>query len=131
MCKAKHYTEQLLSIYNSINSDIEQNYTRLTKLEGIEQDLLHILEAGKFNARQGYMLAKKIKEVRIERRKVKIEWQVLNNLKKSFCDKNCDLLKLVDSKIKQQDDLLVKLSENKVYKPRVLENIDLKFVVGR
>lgn len=115
MCRAKHYTEQLLSIFDNIKHDIEQNNLQIQELDNLQQDLLHIIENDKFNAYEGYMLAKKIQEARTARRIIKIEQQTLLNLKNNFCDKSINQLKMTAGNIRRQDEVLMRLTENKVY----------------
>lgn len=50
----------------------------LSDLDLEEQDLLHYIETEKFNAVEGYKLSRKIKEIRLERRKVKNELALIN-----------------------------------------------------
>jgi len=129
MCRAKRYTEQLLKIYDEINNDVEYFKHQIDELQLLEQDLLHIIENGNFNVVEGYKLSKKIKNARIERRDYKIELETMINLKKTFCDRNIEYLKNKYDDIKRQDELLLSLRENKVYKPRVLESTELRKVV--
>lgn len=130
MCKAKFYSEQLLSIFNNINTDIEQNFIKLKELDNIQQDLLHIIENNKFSSCEGYMLTKKLKDTRVQRRKVKNEWRLLINLKKSFCDKNISQLKSTNDNITRLNKDLIREIEEKVYQPRALESTDLKLIIS-
>jgi len=129
MCKAKKYTDQLIEIYDNINKDINHCNSEISRLDLISQDILHIIENGNFNVVQGYKLAMKIKETRVERREIKNEYFTLDNLKKSFCDKNFQLLKETHERIKKQDYNLTKAKEIKYYKPKVLESTELDKVV--
>ena len=129
MCKAKHYTEQLINIYDNINKDIEHCNAEISRLSLLEQDLLHIIENSNFNVAQGYKLAKRIKDAREERRIIKNEFYTLDNLKRSFIDRNINYLKDVHTRIIKQDNNLIKVTENKSYHPRILESTDLKVVV--
>jgi len=129
MCKAKRYTEQLLKIYDEINNDVEYFKYQLHYLQWLEQDFLHIIENEKFNVVQGYKLSKKIKDIRNDRRDFKIELETMINLKKTFIDKNIIYLENTYNDIKRQDGELLNLKENKVYRPRVLESMELKKVV--
>lgn len=131
MCKAKHYTEQLLEIYNNIESDLNKYNKRRNELEGLELDILHIIENENFNAAEGYKLAKMIKDARNERRDVKNEIEPLVTLKKNFVEKNIKELKNTKANIINRDKQLTELKENKVYKPRTLKTTDLKLVVSR
>jgi len=125
MCKAKHYTEQLIEIYDNINKDINHCNSEISRLDLIQQDILHAIENGNFNVVRGYKLAMRIKETRAERREIKNEFYTLDNLKKSFCDKNFQLLKETHERIKKQDYNLTKAKEVKYYKPKVLESIEM------
>ena len=129
MCKAKHYTEQLLKIYDEINNDVEYFKYQLHYLQWLQEDLLHIIENKKFNVVQGYKLSKKIKDIRNDRRDFKIELETMINLKKTFIDKNIVYLENTYNDIKRQDVELLNLKENKVYRPRVLESMELNKVV--
>ena len=129
MCRAKRYTEQLLKIYDEINNDVEYFKHQIDELQLLEQDLLHIIENGKFNVVEGYKLSKKLKETRNERRDYKIELETMINLKKTFVDKNINYLKNTYDSIKRQDEELLSLRDNRVYKPRVLESMELRVIV--
>jgi len=129
MCKAKHYSEQLLGIFENVKNDIEKHTEQLTRLQLLEQDYLHAIENENFNVAEGYKLAKNIKDIRNERRDVKIELDTLINLKRGFCDRNINQLKCTYGNILNQDEILMKLKEEKRYKPRVLETTDLKIIV--
>jgi len=129
MCKAKKYSEQLLEIYNNIDKDYEYYYSEVGRFDAITQDLLHAIENGDFNVAEGYKLAKRIKDIRVERRIAKVEVKTLSNLKKTFCDKNIHQLKCAHGQIKKEDEILMKQIEEKVYKPKILESIDLKLLV--
>jgi len=129
MCRAKHYAEQLLEIYDKINNDLEYFKYKLHYLQWLQEDLLHIIENKKFNVVQGYKLSKKLQETRNERRDYKIELETMINLKKTFVDKNINYLKNTYDSIKRQDEELLSLRDNRVYKPRVLESMELRVIV--
>ena len=131
MCKAKHYTEQLLEIYNNIENELNTYNNKVNELEGLEMDVLHIIENENFNAVQGYKLAKMIKDARMERRDLKNEVQPLVTLKNSFIAKNVKELNNTYKMIQGLDKRLADLKENKVYKPRTLKTTELKLVVAR
>ena len=73
--------DTLLSAINQINQYEEQGEELSSKLSELDiktQDILHYIENENFNASQGCILAKKIKELRIERRIIKNKLQLLN-----------------------------------------------------
>jgi len=129
MCKAKRYTEQLLEIYDNINNDLEFFNHQIKEYQLLEQDVLHVIENEKFNAAEGCKLANMIKHARNERRYYKDEFETMLILKKTFCDKNIEYLKYTYDNVKRQDDILLELKRNKIYRPRVLKSMELKKVV--
>jgi len=129
MCKAKHYAEQMINIFNNVKDDIEKYTEELTRLQLLEQDFLHAIENENFNVVEGYKLAKEIKNTRNNRRDVKIELDTLINLKRSFCDKHIGQLKCTYGNILTQDEILLRQKEEKIYRPRILKTINLKVIV--
>jgi len=129
MCRAKRYTEQLLEIYDNINQDLKYFNYLIREYQLLEQDVLHIIENEKFNAAEGCLLANMIKYARNKRRDYKIEIETMLELKETFIDKNIEQLKDTYDSVKRQDEILLDLKRNKVYRPRVLNSMELKKVV--
>jgi hypothetical protein len=122
MCIAKDYSEQLLELFENINKDAIEIYKQLDEANLIEIDLLHMIEKGGFNASEGYKFAKMIHDNRVRRRQIKNELKPINKLKSSFIDKYIYELQSVARTVAEEDAELTRLTENKVYKPRVLNN---------
>jgi len=120
MCLAKNYSEDILTLYHNINADFNRLSHELSQADLMEQDILHLIEKGGFNACEGYNLSKQLFENRKQRRKVKNEWTLLRKLKQSFIDMNMQGLKETHESIVRKDKILKNLTENKVYNPRVL-----------
>lgn len=121
MCKARNYSEQLLKIYNNINNDFISLNNELRQADLLEQDLLHTIEAGNFNAFQGYKLSKMIHDNRVKRRDIKNELDPLFRLKNNFVDVNVNRLNTVSQQVIKRDERLTNLTENQIYTPRVLD----------
>lgn len=120
MCIAANYSEQLLEIYNNINTEVYRLCAEVNKADLYDMDMLHIIEKGGFNACEGYKLAKMIHENRVSRRKAKNELEPLKRLKNNFIDKNMELLNKTHQEVIRRDNILTDLTERKVYNPRVL-----------
>jgi len=120
LCKAKNYSEQLLGIYSDIKHDFETLTNELSQSDLYEQDVLHMIENGKFNASDGYKFAKMIYDNRIKRREIKNELEPLQQLKTSFIDKNIQALNTSHQAVIRKDNILTNLTDNKVYHPRVI-----------
>ena len=67
----KMHLETAMKSMEAIVSDAGTLNDRLIELNQKEQDVDHIIENLNFNASQGYALAKKIQEIRRERREIK------------------------------------------------------------
>jgi len=119
MCKAKDYSQQLLDIYNNISSDVHRLKEEVSTANLFNIDMLHVIENTNFNACEGYMLAKQIKENQIFRRQSKYELETLIQLK-NYIDKNTATLNQVHQEIINTDNLYKSNIENKVYNPKVM-----------
>jgi len=120
MCKAIGYSQDLLTVFNSINEEFNKLSHELSQSDLMEQDILHRIEKGGFNASEGYNLSKMLYLNRVERRKTKNELAPIRKLKQSFIDINIKSLKDTYDSIIRKDKILKNLTENKVYNNRVL-----------
>lgn len=57
-----------------------ENNKRIKEIEEETMDLLHLIELTTFNAAEGYKIAKRIKEIRQERRRLKDENEQLKHI---------------------------------------------------
>ncbi|HEY8891037.1 MAG TPA: hypothetical protein VIM70_12360 [Clostridium sp.] len=121
MCLAKDYSEDLLLLFNNINGDFIRLNNELRQTDLMEQDILHMIEKGNFNASEGYKLSKLICDNRKERRRIKNEIEPLRKLKNSFIDLNMKSLDDTHQAIIRKDKILTNLTENQIYSPRVLK----------
>jgi len=121
MCKASQILKNLIASYQEVNAEYNSLSKELSRCDLIEQDILHILENSKFNAADGYFYAKKIKDNRIERSRIKLELttiqKVTGNIKISAILKQLQQLEL-DVELQELD-----LKKNTFYKPRILKDI--------
>ena len=121
MCKAQILSEIILNAYQESQSYIDGLHKRLQELDKAQQDLLHFIENDNFNACEGYFYAKQIQEVRRERRQVKYEIETMKILVDTIQPRtNIKKIETASNRILVKNRELQKLTENKVYKPRVL-----------
>lgn len=84
--------EQLVTSMLTMIADIDKRYNEnheiISRTDKETQDLLHEIEFAKFNGVQGYWLAKKLQEVRQDRRKAKNENEQLWYLYKDVFGNN-------------------------------------------
>lgn len=67
-----------INILNKVDDYGESLTSRLSELDSKEQDILHYIESNKINILWCYNIIKKIKEIRIARRKVKNDMDILS-----------------------------------------------------
>jgi len=118
MCKASEILKNLISSYQEVNAEYNSLSKELSRCDLIEQDLLHLIENSNFNAAEGYFYAKKIKDTRIERRRIKLELttiqKVVSNIKIS---ETLSHLSWLEKDVALQADRLKKIT---YYKPKIL-----------
>lgn len=123
MDAAEQYVENLLSTLGEIVNRYNDNYKQIKKLEGEALDLLHKLEfSKKLSLYEGFYVAKRIREIRRERRKLKEENETLFYLF-NMVNKNPQFK---NELIKTQGNIKKKLKniEKRKYWPRVLEDMN-------
>ena len=106
--------------------EVDVEYENMIKAQSLvdltQQDILHYIEANSFSASDGYKLAKQIKDIRQERREIKIEMDTIKLLKEKvskykgvMTDANMSVAKLEQKERYKQT--------NAVYHNRVLDKV--------
>lgn len=122
MCKTIEFIDQILQLCDDADKYFKENRAKLKTLEAMQQDVLHLIENDNFNACEGYLYAKKLQDIRKERRLVKNKIETILSFKPEMGDIRKRLEK---SKIRasETDAKLIRLMTYKVYKPRVLDKV--------
>lgn len=113
MCKAVDLTKELYKIYDEAKSSYEQTWKDIQKYDLIQEDILHLIEFNKFNACEGYMLSKRLQELRVLRRNAKNERQALQSL--------ITKIEPTLQNTKKAIDKIEKSFNNKKYNPRIIK----------
>lgn len=119
MCQAKKLGEQVMQLTNNINKILLEYNRQLSNLDIQISDILHFIENENFNASQGYGYAKKLKQLRIERRRIKIEIEPLRMLNSTTL-KNLQPLRCTMGNITKKDEELQKCISERKYVPRAI-----------
>jgi hypothetical protein len=119
MCKAKKLSNKMLDICNEIEIEAENLSKELSKYDLMEQDVLHMIESENFNAAEGYCLAKKLQDIRINRRNIKNEVQPIQTLV-IFIKSNKSKIENVRDNVNLQ---FHNLSTKNDYHPRILKEV--------
>lgn len=105
MCKATAYIEQLNKIYSSIQFDRSIYKKKEYEYDLIQSDFLHFIENVDFSDKEGLKIIHELKKIRQERRKVKDEKRMLDELcYKINLSNSLNTLKDTSVYIKTQED---------------------------
>ncbi|HHW03390.1 MAG TPA: hypothetical protein GXX35_11400 [Thermoanaerobacterales bacterium] len=110
-------------ILSTIDDEWSQLHQQLQQCDLESSDLLHEIELSKFNACEGYLLAKKLQEVRRRRREIKNTQEILQCIK-DFAGNNKNLAIALYKLIKSMEEKL-EIQQSRVYVPRVRQDIKL------
>lgn len=113
MCKAVDLTKELYKIYDEAKSSYEQTWKDIQKYDLMQEDILHLIEFNKFNACEGYMLSKRLQELRVLRRNAKNERQALQSL--------ISKIEPTLKSTKKAIDKIEKSFNKKTYNPRIIK----------
>ena len=122
-----HETADRLTGFPDLLNYVENNWD--TICDGIRQadqetqDILHEMELISFNASEGYILARKLQEIRQRRRRLKNEKEILKDIKEFYDNHKqlkIDLFKVLTKTTRTLENL-----ENRQYVPRVRDDLKL------
>ena len=124
--------EQTAIIIRDAIKDIPKRYSdnidKIARLEQERSDILHLIELSKFNAYEGFKLAKELQKVQQERRKLKDENSLLKHLQpimKNMKDKAPKLDNSIGEIRKVKNNM-----ENRLYRCRVRKDLQEKINSG-
>lgn len=119
--------EELIKAIDTLNRFEEEKTSLIDKqsyYDLAEQDILHTIENDNFNASDGYKLAKKIKNLRGERRQVKNQLELINEFQNNSNKLiNNNNRKILISNLKHKYVIL----KNSKYHYKVLSKEEIKY----
>ncbi|MHB8065092.1 MAG: hypothetical protein ACYDG2_21160 [Ruminiclostridium sp.] len=117
MSKAQQYVNSLIDILSDIKQSYEFNEINILEACNNEQDLLHQIELGTFNACEGYKLCRELQRVRRERRAAKDYNVTMKPLYDYFVkfDGMIKDLQVFKGAIRREQEKL----DTRLYKPRI------------
>ena len=132
MCKAIENANQLLEIMDSFSTRKKLLEKKLSELDKGVIDVEHEIEAEEsLNVVRGYDLCKAIKDIKVERRKIKNELHILDVLVPKIIPIKNNLLVTVN-KAKEIESKSNYFSNNKIYNPRQINlNNDIRIEIKK
>ena len=115
MYNAIDFLNQISAILNQADCEYKALSKQLSLLDLETQDVLHFIENETFNAAQGFNFAKQLKEIRIKRRAVKQDFELLQIFLSNIDTQNFTRVsKKLQNKIQQNSSL--------TYSPKVIKS---------
>ncbi|MEW9093719.1 MAG: hypothetical protein AB2417_01445 [Clostridiaceae bacterium] len=122
MCRPVEIIEQIIKSCDELEDLFKESTAKLSLLDRMQQDVLHAIEGNNFNAYHGYLYAKKLQEIRKERRTVKKQINLIAKAKEDYIN-IYKLAKASKNKVAKLDSKLTYVIDNNIYKPKVLDKI--------
>lgn len=118
-------TKEVIDILNAIEEYGHSLMPKLSELDSKEQDILHYIENNKINVLTCYNIVKKIKDIRMERRKVKNDRELMDkwhDLKTKLIS-NSNNRQFVLQELYKKDKALQTTYKNRQYSEEDIRNI--------
>ena len=115
----ENYSTTIVSIFQNTIRDYEMGLERIEQIQDELQDIFHEIELSpNKNMYEGYLLYKRIKELRVERRRCKEETELMKDTYEYFKGQQGQAFKNKMQQLQGNAAKLRKTQEGRTYKPR-------------
>ena len=115
----ENYSTTLVTIYQNVIRDYEKGLERIDEIQDELQDIFHEIELSpNKNMYDGYLFYKRIKELRVERRRLKEETEIMKETYEYFKGQQGQAFKTRMQQLQGNAAKLRKTQESRTYKPR-------------
>lgn len=125
MCKANEWVTTILAVMDTVKQTYEQNHHDIGQRDMETQDLLHEIELGTLNASQRIKVFNELRQVRQERRRMKLENRTLEPLYRLLERPELNKIKIDLYKAKAAIAKEMEEQKNLEYKPRVRDDLSI------
>ena len=123
----ENYSTTVVTIFQNVVRDYERNLDRVKEIEDEMQDILHEIELSPSkNMYLGYILYKRIRELRIERRRCKEENELMKETYEFFKSQQGQSFKNRIQQLQGNARKLRDAQEKRTYKPRVRDDLTIE-----
>lgn len=123
----ENYATTLVTIYQNVVKDYERGLERIEEIQGELQDIFHEIEVSpNKNMYDGYLLYKRIKELRVERRKCKEETELMKDTYEYFKSQQGQAFKGKMQQLQGNAAKLRKTQESRTYTPRQRNDLTIE-----
>lgn len=115
----ENYSTTIVTIYQNVVKDYERDLERIKEIEDELQDIFHEIELSPSkNMYAGYLLYKRVRELRIERRRCKEEAELMKETYEFFKSQQGQGFKNKMQQLQGSARKLRDIQEKRTYKPR-------------
>ena len=123
----ENYSTTVVTIFQNVVKDYERDLERIKEIEDELQDLYHEIELSPSkNMYLGYLLYRRIRELRIERRKCKEETELMKETYEFFKSQQGQSFKNKMQQLQGSARKLRDVQEKRTYKPRVRDDLTIE-----
>lgn len=114
-----NYSTTIVTIYQNVVKDYERDLERIEEIQDELQDIMHEIELSPSkNMYAGYLLYKRIRELRIERRRCKEQTELMKETYEFFKSQQGQSFKNKMQQLQSGAAKIRKTQENRTYTPR-------------
>lgn len=114
-----NYSTTIVTIYQNVIKDYERDLERIEEIQDELQDIMHEIELSPSkNMYAGYLLYKRIRELRIERRRCKEQTELMKETYEFFKSQQGQSFKNKMQQLQSGAAKIRKTQENRTYSPR-------------
>lgn len=123
----ENYSTTVVTIFQNVVKDYERDLERIKEIEDELQDLYHEIELSPSkNMYLGYLLYRRIRELRIERRRCKDETELMKETYEFFKSQQGQSFKNKMQQLQGSARKLRDVQEKRTYKPRVRDDLTIE-----
>lgn len=123
----ENYSTTIVSIFQNTIRDYEMDLERIEQIQGELQDIMHEIEISPpKNMYAGYLLYKRIRELRIERRRCKEQTELMKETYEYFKGQQGQAFKNKIQQLQGNAAKLRKTQESRTYKPRQRNDLTIE-----
>lgn len=115
----ENYSTTIVTIYQNVLRDYERDLERIEEIQGELQDIMHEIElSSPKDMYNGWLLYKRIRELRIERRRCKEQTELMKETYEFFKSQQGQNFKIKMQQLQSNAAKLRKTQESRTYAPR-------------
>lgn len=127
----ENYSTTIVTIYQNVIRDYEYDLERLKEIQDEIQDIEHEIEfSPSKNMYAGYLLYKRIKELRVERRRCKEETELMKETYEFFKSQQGQAFKNKMQQLQGNARKIRKTQESRTYTPRQRNDLTIEGMTG-